>query len=62
MSLAIAEIGERVGSGQFITFCHSEPAWFAGEESAVGRQKQVPFGKLRAGPRAIKPRFGMTTF
>jgi hypothetical protein len=35
-------------------FCHSEPALFAGEESDVGWQKQIP--------RAIELRFGMTNF
>jgi hypothetical protein len=45
-----------------IRFCHSEPAFFAGEESAVGWQNQIPFGKLRAGSRAMKLRFEMTNF
>jgi hypothetical protein len=36
-----------------ISFCHSEPASLAGEESALAGQKQIP--------RAIELRFGMTT-
>jgi hypothetical protein len=37
-----------------LNFCHSEPAFLAGEESAVGWPKQIP--------RAIKLRFGMKNF
>ena len=37
-----------------ISFCHSEPASLAGEESALAGLKQIP--------RAIKLPFGMTLF
>jgi len=46
-----------------ISFCHSEPGWKPGEEPAFRRaNSRFPSTPLRAGSRAIKPRFGMTTF
>jgi len=37
-----------------ITFCHSEPAFFAGEESAVGRAK-ADFSRDKTALRNDKP-------
>jgi len=38
-------------------FCHSEPAFFAGEESAVGRTKADP-----SRDKSALRRYGMTNF